>query len=356
MTSVIETREFLASLWKLEDVGRPAFQINVQVDSGTTMLERFNEPAKMLRHQLLEFEAKSRIADDFVPALFPYLGTAIFPSAFGCPVKWFDNQDPWAESIINDDPHKIYALSQPTVRDGLLGRVLEDTRYLREQTRGAYPIRMTDVQGPFDIAYLIWRHEDFMFALRESPQEVHHLLGMVTRLIIDFVKEQRRIAGEFIPCHYPPIWMPDGMGISISDDVMTLISPRHYETFVLPYINQLSDAFNGIFIHSCGNFTHQLANLEKVHNLRGIDFAVGEMPFAPVAERFAGKVVLSVRLGLDKERHFVDIPSWVEHVLRGTPTARGLFLSINTWYSSPESGRPWNETDLQRIWQMIRAE
>ncbi len=355
MRSDRETKEFLTAFWGLEDVGRPAFQINQPVDSGTTMLERFDDPAKMLRHQILEFESRGAPDDDLVPTLFPYLGTAIFPSAFGCAVRWFDDQDPWAEPVIADNPRKVYEFAQPDVADGLLRRVLEQTRYLREQTQGRYPIRMTDVQGPLDVAYLTWRHEDFLLALHDHPAEVHHLLGMITRLIIDFVEEQRRVAGEFVPCHFPPIWMPDGMGISISDDVSTLISPRHYEAFNLPYINQLSEAFNGIFIHTCGDFTHQLSNLSRVHKLRGLDLAVGEAPFAPVAERFAGKVVLSMRLGLDKERRFPDIPAWIKYVLQTMPTRRGLFLVVNTWYSSPGSGRPWEGADLEAVCRLVHG-
>jgi len=355
VSRVARTKEFLRAFWHLEDVGRPAFQVNLQVDSGTSMLERFNDPASMLRHQLLEIEAKSAIEDDFVPALFPYLGTAILPSAFGCPVRWFDNQDPWAEPIIGGDPRRVYDLTVPGTASGLLGRVLDYTRYFREWTHGCYPIRMTDIQSPFDVAYLVWRHEEFLMALREHPAEVHYLLDLITSLIIDFVEAQRRISGDFIPCHFPPIWMPDGMGIAVSDDAMTLISPLDYRTFILPYINRLSETFNGIFIHTCGDFTHQLDNLTKVHKLRGVDFAVGEMAFAPVAERLAGRVVLSVRLGLDSQCRFADIPAWVEYVLRTMPTRRGLFLVINTWYSSPGSGKPWTDADLHKVYQLIHA-
>jgi uroporphyrinogen-III decarboxylase len=360
----METCAFLDSVWHLENA-RPAFQINLPVDSGTTMLERFDNPHKLLEHHRQEAREHVGIRDDYLPILPTYLGTGVFPSAFGCPIHWFENADPWASPVIDTDASAVYTLKQPSVIDGLLGRVLDLTRFMANSAQvGAPPdpsaplrVRVTDVQGPLDVAYLVWRSEDFMMALYEHPDEVHALMRLCTRLIIDFVREQRRLVhelgAEFVPCHYPYIWMPDGAGVAVSDDCAALLSPRQYAEFALPYLNELSEALGGVFVHSCGDFTHNLPNLERVHGLRGIDFAVAEQPFEPVAERFAGRCVLSVRLGLDKDRKFESIPAWVEHVVRAAPTPRGLYLSINTWYSSPSSGRPWRTDDLEAIYDLI---
>lgn len=327
------------------------------------MLERFNDPAKMLAHWVKEVEDHRGIRDDYVPVRPTYLGTGVFPSAFGSPIHWFENADPWAEPVVFSDASAVYSLYRPSVRDGLLGRVLDLTRFMAT-TRTSVPesaspvrVRVTDVQGPLDVAYLVWHSEEFLVALHKHQKEVHALMRMCTDLIVSFVREQRRVAtslgAEFVPCHYPPIWMPDGWGIAVSDDCAALLSPRQYAQFALPYLNEISDAFGGVFVHSCGDFTHNLENLEKVRNLRGIDFAVGEQPFGPVADRFSGRCVLSVRLGLDKERRFASIPEWVEYVVRSAPTPRGLYLTVNTWYSSPESGRPWEPADLERIYSII---
>ncbi|HIQ04832.1 MAG TPA: hypothetical protein EYH31_03950, partial [Anaerolineae bacterium] len=201
---------------------------------------------------------------------------------------------------------------------------------------------------------LIWHSEDFLVAMYTNPQEVHHLMEMVTELIIEFIKAQRTLVTDFIPCHYPPIYMPDGLGVAISDDALAVLSPGLYEEFGLPYVNRIAEAFNGVFIHSCGNFVHNLHNLTRVTKLRGLDFAAGETPFEAVAERFGGKALLSVRLGLNKEIHFQNIPAFVEHVLKSKTTNQGLFLVINTWYSLPGSGRPWREGDTEEICALIR--
>jgi hypothetical protein len=353
---------FLQSVWRMEN-NRPAFQINLPVESGTTMLERFNDPAKMLGHWESEVLSHHGIQDDYVPIRPTYLGTGVFPSAFGSPIQWFENGDPWAEPVVSTDPAAVYSLRRPSVEDGLLGRVLELTRFMATapvqvpRTDRPLRLRVTDVQGPLDVAYLVWHSEEFLIALHKHPAEAHALMRMCTNLVIDFVREQRHTArslgAEFVPCHYPSIWMPDGWGISVSDDCAALLSPRQYAQFALPYLNEVSDAFGGVFVHSCGDFSHNLGNLEQVRNLRGIDFAVGEQPIEPIAERFGGRCMLSVRLGLDKDRKFASIPNWVEHVVGSVPTTRGLYLTINTWYSSPGSGRPWEPADLERIYRII---
>lgn len=350
---MIDTKEFLTRLWNLEDLDRPAYQVNPVVREEETKLERFNDPHKMLQYQLREIETRRDITDDYVPALFPYLGTAIIPSAFGCEVRWFEDQDPWALPLISVDPNEVYDLDKPLASDGLLGKVLDYTVYLAKHSEGRFPIRMTDIQSPLDAAYLIWRSEDFLVAMFTNPTEVHHLLNMVTDLIIEFIRAQRALVREFIPCHYPNIFMPDGLGIAISDDALAILSPTLYEEYGLPYVTRLAESFDGIFIHSCGDFSHNLANLAKVPKLRGLDFAAGEIPFDAVANQFWGKAVLSIRLGLNKKIQFPSIPAFVEYILRNKPGNRGVFMVIDTWYRLPSTGRPWREDDISAIYALI---
>jgi hypothetical protein len=350
------TREFLRRLWDLEDLPRPAFQINVYAQSPHTVLQQFQDKARMLEAQLGNIAAKAalQIDDDYIPILFPYLGVTIFPSAFGCPVRWFEGQQPWNDPILFDDPQRVYELARPSITDGQLADVLEYTRYFVERTGGAFPIRMTDVQGPLDVAYLIWHNEHFMVAMYEHPRAVHHLMRLVTDLIIEFVQAQRALIPDFVPCHYPLIWMPDGYGISISDDVIALMSPHLYREFALPYVNQLSEAFNGVFIHTCGNFEHNLDNLERVYKLRGLNFGASEMPFARVWERFGGKMVIVPHLGLNKEIRFASALDYVEHVLRARTTNRGLFILVDTAMTrADDPAQPLQEADYARLRELI---
>jgi hypothetical protein len=178
-----------------------------------------------------------------------------------------------------------------------------------------------------DTAYLVWDSCDFMTAMYEHPDAVHHLMRLCTDIIIKFVKKYRSIVAEMVPAHFPPVYLPDGMGITLSEDALAVLSPWLYETFSLPYINELSEEFGGVIIHSCGNFEHQLDILSKVHNLRGINFGVSETKFEAVWDKFGGKtVVIPHCSGEEIVANFKNTAEWIEHVLKTKSHNKGLAL------------------------------
>jgi len=347
VTSITQEPKYAAiiedwkAFWALEDVERPLWLIPsepvltayaLQIEPLTKLLKE-KEVQLQTSLNILNWREAVNIDDAFVPHLEPYGGVTVFASAFGCEVEYFDHTLPWAHPVItaNDPPDKVYDLQPPKPTDGQLGQMLEYTEYFVGQTKGRYPIAMTDLQGPLDTAYLVWDSSAFMLAMYTNPKEVHHLMRLVTDLIIDYVKEQRARSPEFIPCHYPPLYLPDGEGIQISDDGLAVISAKLYEEFCLPYVNELSEEFGGISIHSCGNFVHQFDNLEKVHNLRGLNFGASETPFEAVWECFGGKTAIIPHIGLNNssgDDYFASTQEYMEHVLGTKTHNRGLGIIV----------------------------
>lgn len=327
------------TLWNLEEVDRPRWLLSTPPWSVPLffpdqypLTQFFQDKAMQLRGELqvLGWRESLDLGDLFIPHLQPYGGVTVFASPFGCQVDFPAHTLPWTHPVIKSDDlaAKAYELPRPAATDGQLGDMLEFTDFFVEQTQGRYPIALTDLQGPMDTAYLVWDSTEFMIAMYTHPQEVHHLMRLVTDLIIEYVKEQRARSPQFIPCHYPPMWFPDGQGIAISDDALAVLSPQTYEEFALPYANELSEEFGGIFIHSCGDFVHQFDNLEKVHQLRGLNFGATETPFEAVWERFNGKTVIAPHLGLNKDIHFEDNYAYIEHVLQNKTHNRGLIVLV----------------------------
>ena len=333
-----ETIRRWEAFWRLEDLGRPLWML--PTSPALTVAEAKLVPLRpllqdkevQLRASLafLQWREALDIGDDFVPHLKPEQGVTVFASAFGCPVRFFDHTLPWAHPVIKegDAANQVYKLPIPAVTDGQLGTILEFTDYFVAETRGRYPIGLTDLQGPLNSAYLVWEPTAFMVAMYTNPKEVHHLMRLMTDLIIAFVKEQRARSPEFLPCHFPPVWLPDGQGIAISEDCLAVLSPKLYREFALPYVNEVSEEFGGVFIHSCGNILHQLDNLAQVHNLRGLNFGVSETPFAPVWERFGGKTAVLPHLGLNKDFPFESHVEFIEHIFGAASHWRGLCLIV----------------------------
>lgn len=368
----VSARDFLTRLWALENDGRPGCLVGYagpRVKGGApirsalfstegkdTVKARLLDPVKFLEAQLEEIEGQSKLRGDLVPALCPTLGVIAIPSAFGSEVVWWENDFPAVRPLIGDRPDKVLDLVRPRVTDGELGRILDYTRVFLERTGGKMPIRLGDIQGPLDNAALIFGHTAFLEALITAPQEVHRLLDMVTDLTIEFAAAQRglvRAAGaEFVPSSFQP-WLPDGQGLSIANDVAVMLSPALHDEFGVPYLNRLSEAFGGLYVHSCGDWTHLFSSLEKVRGLKGLEFGASEAPYAKVLARFGGRTVLACRIGLNRDIRFGGMADFVRKVIGAAPTPRGLFLHIDI--TNGLLGEDWPETDLDEIYALLDA-
>ncbi len=368
----MSAREFLTRLWDLGNDDRPGFLVGYvgpRVSGGEpvrsalfstegkdTVRERLLDPEKFLAAQMAEIEGQSKLRGDLVPALCPTLGVVAVPSAFGCEVVWWENDFPAVRPLIGDRTETVLELKRPGVRDGELGRILDHTRVFLEKTGGRMPIRLGDLQGPLDNAALIFGHTAFLEALITAPREVHRLLGLITDLTIEFARAQRdlvRSAGaEFVPSAFQP-WLPDGRAISVANDVAVMLSPELHDEFGVPYLNRLSDAFGGIYVHSCGDWTRLFPSLEKVRGLRGLEFGASEAPYDKVLARFGGKTVLACRVGLHRDITFAGMADFVRRIVSAAPTPRGLFIHVDI--TNGLIPADWPETDLEEIYGILDA-
>lgn len=365
-------RDFLIRLWALENADRPGALIGYvgpRVKGGApvrsalfstegkdTVKARLLDPDKFLAAQLEEIDGQALLRGDLVPALCPTLGVIAVPSAFGAEVVWWENDFPAVRPLLGDDAGAVRRLKRPTVAAGELGRILDYTRVFLDRTGGRVPIRLGDIQGPLDNAALIFGHTAFLEALLTAPREVHVLLDMITDLMIEFASAQREIVraagAEFVPSSFHP-WLPDGRGLSIANDVAVMLSPELHDEFGLPYLDRLSDAFGGVYIHSCGDWTHLFPSLEKVRGLRGLEFGASEAPYDKVLARFGGRTVLACRVGLHRDIRFDGMADFVRRVIAAAPTPRGLFLHVDI--TNGLTGADWPETDLDEVYALLDA-
>lgn len=368
----MSARGFLTRLWDLANDDRPGFLVGYagpRVKGGApvrsalfstegegTVRERLRDPARFLAAQLEEIEGQSKLRGDLVPALCPTLGVIAVPSAFGCEVVWWENDFPAVRPLPGDAVSRVRGLRRPGLGDGELGRILDHTRVFLERTGGRMPIRLADLQGPLDNAALILGHTAFLEALLTAPREVHRLLELITELTIDFARAQRelvRAAGaEFVPSTFQP-WLPDGRGLSVANDVAVMLSPELHDAFGRPYLERLAEAFGGVYVHSCGDWTHLFPSLEKVRGLRGLEFGASEADYRKVLAHFGGKTVLACRVGLHRDITFDGMADFFRRVVAAAPTPRGLFVHVDITNGLVPAG--WPETDLEEIYAILEA-
>jgi hypothetical protein len=363
-------REFLTQMWHLENHLRPGFMfgfVGPKVKGGSTVhsalftpegegtvRDRLRDPSRFLKAQLDEVQGQISLPGDVVPSVCPAFGVVGIPSSFGCEVVWWDDNLPAVRPLADIDPARLRGIGKPSVHDGELGRVMRYTEEFIRMTGGRVPIRLTDIQGPLDSAALIVGHTEFLGLMLTDPGAAHHLLRTVTELAIDLVKAQRELVNargvEFVPSMFQP-WIPEGTGVSVSNDECVMISAAMHDEFSVPYINMLSEEFGGVAVHSCGDWTHQFSSLDKVRNLRGLEFGATEAPFERVFQHFSGRTVLACRVGLHRDRRFAGMKDYVGQILKAAPTYRGLFINVDV--TNGILDETWPETDIQEIERMI---
>jgi len=106
------------------------------------------------------------------------------------------------------------------------------------------------VDMPFAEACSLCGVSEFMTMLIDQPELAHNVLQFLTSIVIDFARMQLEVGAPMI-----------GAG----DAAASLISPRFFRQFALPYEQQVCQAVHAagglVKLHICGNTTHLLNDM-----------------------------------------------------------------------------------------------
>ena len=248
---------------------------------------------EMLAYLLETILARAGVDDDYIPSLSPGCRQGLIPTAYGAREEW--TSDHYWLSPVLASAEEVDGLPQPDLsRDGVAAEILEHTRFFRRATEGRLPVQMPDMQGPLDLAGNMLGAERLMVEMYDHPAAVHRLLDRMTRDFISYMHLQEEAAGgTLVPIHcMPTVWLPPGSAMSLSEDLLAVISPRFYPTFARPYNERVAAEFGRVVIHSCGSWEHNLAGLAQTQGLLGVNFGVSETNVERVAARFGRRSVL----------------------------------------------------------------
>jgi hypothetical protein len=243
--------------------------------------EIFDDPGKMLLHELRDIYAGAKLADDRLYAIRANYGTGIISSMFGCRTVTFDDSLPIGLAVSPDRLEEVLEGGVPPLRggphSGLIERALDTVAYYRERL-APYPklttlvgSQMLDIQGPFDNASIIWG-SDLYYAFHDAPERLRRLMQIVADTILAVVEEHRRIDG-CAPDEHGGQWNFLG-GLCVRNDSSINLSTRQYSEFVKPYDEQLMARYQG-WIHFCGK-AHWWQALLDIPHLKAINPYQGE--------------------------------------------------------------------------------
>jgi uroporphyrinogen-III decarboxylase len=292
-----------------QEVGRiPVWQV-----SQTSFYKRheiYQDKYKNLVTALAKCVLSMEHDTDYVPFLDPFEGVTIMAEAFGCKVKYPENNDPFIAQPIINNPEDVFDLKKPKLNNPVYKKIFETLKYWQDNTGSIIPLGNTDPQSPLDVASLIWKTDDFLTACYTHKKEVHYLIDMLTDAFIEFYSAQHdMIKKSAYPVHAFPL-VNSNDGIAISDDQVVLMTPELYKEFGVPSLQKISEAFGGLYYHSCGDWGPFMDDILSIKGLRAVNGHLSPKEFKPSYIKKALSKGIGVFLGISHDEIGWDNPDW----------------------------------------------
>ncbi len=236
---------------------------------------------------------RGKFEDDFIPSIFPGCRQGTIPNMFGAKEVVLDG-DYSSESIITQ-ASDIDALPEPSMNCKLVNHWLEMQEYFLQETEGRIPIHVIDMQGPLDVAGNLFKYDEILLLAYVDEARYRKLMDKICTAFMMLWDAQYKLLGDaFIGTHlFGWSWKPPGFGVSLSADVLAMISCDFYENYYESYINKIATYYGGLSIHSCGDFSQTIKRLSGNPNIKAVH--AGQMTSKSVFEAgfYVDKVLIT---------------------------------------------------------------
>jgi hypothetical protein len=192
-------------------------------------------------------------------------------------------------------------------------------------------LRTPDFQGALNTLALMIDQTELMVAMMEQPDLIKTVLGRITDTLIEYVARYRKEAGpgKVVGSIWPYIVLPDGIGVSLTQDYMPLLGPEQYAEFELPLLKRIADRFGGVHIHCCGKYKQHLPALAASGiKIWGLETHYPETTVEDIYAVFGDTVAITPYIAPNGAQEFPTLPSLIRS-WKGKPHARARF-----WFAS----------------------
>lgn len=232
-----------------------------QVNAVTDEEAQFNSLIDNLNRQCIALKN----GFDNIPAVGFDFGAYLIALAYGCKMVKLNgivSSEPLFQSI---SQAQSFERKTNIYEHGLYPLITERIMKFQKLFPAAI-ITLPDNQSPIDVFTSILHSEEAIYAMFDYPDEVHRLLNIITDSIIETARHFQRITQNFAG------FAPNGYhGMHVSDDNAAFLSPDVYNEFAAPYIEKLSEEFDGILFHCCLGYEQNLESMKKIRGFLGYD-------------------------------------------------------------------------------------
>ena len=297
------------------------------------------QPEIFLPHIERWYQRESQLVSDVIQPYTPAFGMPWVEAIAGCRVVAHPGSL-WAEPLLESYENRPPIYLDP--HDPWLHKLVEFTQVLVEFSDGRFPIALPQMRGPLDTLAALRTPNQMSLDLIDEPDEIHKILGELTDLWIGIAEAVLEVIPPFWGGYSTrmKMWSP-GKAITPQNDISTLISPRMYGEFVLPWDRKIFEHFAYHAFHMHSTEHHHIDALLTLEKLTAIQLTleqdVGGPPLdtmLPAAKRIlAQKPLLLVALDIETAEICLD-----------TLPAQGLCVMIGMNDDDiPSLYEPWLE-------------
>ncbi|MGB3717577.1 MAG: uroporphyrinogen decarboxylase family protein [Candidatus Promineifilaceae bacterium] len=200
--------------------------------AGIDTLDYYLFPEKWLQ---INLELSDRFPDAvWIPGFWVEYGMVDLPSAFGARFHFHHDRPPSIEPMTTDIGLWAGASLPDVEEDGLLPCLLRLYEQMESRLHAdGLGIKMVAARGPMVTAGFLMGISDLMIGLVTQADEINQFLDRITTTIINWLHAQLKRLKE-----------PEG--IMLLDDVVGMVSLKHYQTMVAPHLKRIFAEFDGL--------------------------------------------------------------------------------------------------------------
>jgi uroporphyrinogen-III decarboxylase len=209
-----------------------------------------------------------------VPRVYPDFSVYAGATVLGLELQFQPDQppSPLGHPLQSAEEAARLELPDDLTAAGLIPRMIQFYDYMKTHAPQDVAVGFgTGTQGPFTTAVLL-RGNGIFLDIYEAPDLVHRFLQTVTENSIRLRELSHQMNGT-----------TDTSVIGYADDYGGLLSPEHYQEFVLPYLLQIADHFGA----TTRNIHAELVRREHLPLLQDAGFSfidVGANPYLTVKD------------------------------------------------------------------------
>jgi uroporphyrinogen-III decarboxylase len=255
----------------------------------------------------------------WLPGFWVEYGMAAEPSAWGARLHFHADRPPSVEPVVKD--LHFWAEIQPAdpLEDGLMPLALRLYRKADERLSAeGLGIKMVAARGPLTTISWLAGMTPLLIGIAKEPKLVSGILETVTTTIIHWLHAQLDVLRS-----------PEG--ILLLDDVVGMISKKHYETIVHPHLRRIFDEFEGLVrvYHNDMPCLHLAESLAQA-NFEVFNFS-HKVNLADIKAKMGKRVALMGNvppLDIGVQGRAADVYQWSLNCLDQGATGGGLILSF----------------------------